>query len=834
MKKVLFLLVFQISLNAQIKPDLNYYLGSIDNYDASIPTPASVIGHEVGTWHITHDKLVQYMRKLAASSSRIELEDRGVTYEGRPLLLLKITSEDNHSKLDQIKKNHLSATTGKSPTNTQRPIVVYQGFSIHGNEASGSNAALLLAYHLAASKTNSTKELLKNVVVLLDPSLNPDGLQRFAHWVNSHKSVHLNPDPQDREYREHWPGGRTNHYWFDMNRDWLPAQLPESQARLKTFYEWMPNILTDHHEMGTNSTFFFQPGVASRTHPLTPRQNQELTRQIGLYHAAALDNIGSLYYSGENFDDFYYGKGSTFPDIAGGIGILFEQASSRGHVQESVNGTLTFPFTIRNQLTTALSTLDAAVDLKDSLLNYQNNFFADALKQSDKDKNMAYIFGSQKNKANSVHLAEILSRHQIEIYKLSKNTEINGVKFLKDKAYLVPKHQKNSRILRAMFEKRTVFKDSLFYDVSAWSMPHAFDLDFSENATIRSQNEKISEIKLPNGSVNKKSDYAYAFEWHEYYAPKLLNKILNSGLRAKVGLKPFKTSENQFDYGSIIIPVQNQKYDTNKLYLILKQFAEESHLKIFGLDTGLNEGPDLGSGNFKPLKPIKVGLLVGDGVTAYDAGEIWHLLDTRFQMKITKLEIRNLVYNNLDKYSSIILPNSRPLDDKTTLKLKSWVERGGNLIAYRNSIKWLNDKGIFKIKFKENNIDANNVSFENKEKFYGAQRIGGAIFNTKLDRSHPINFGYADDNLSVFKNTTLFMEMDKSSYNNPISYTSDPLVSGYVSKDNLALIKNSSALKIKHLKKGTVVAFVDNTNFRGFWYGTNKLLLNALFFKNIY
>jgi hypothetical protein len=385
-----------------------------------------------------------------------------------------------------------------------------------------------------------------------------------------------------------------------------------------------------------------------------------------------------------------------------------------------------------------------------------------------------------------------------------------------------------------MFEKRTVFKDSLFYDVSAWSMPHAFDLDFSENATIRSKNEKISEIKLPNGSINKKSDYAYAFEWHEYYAPKLLNKILNSGLRAKVGLKPFKTSENQFDYGSIIIPVQNQKYDTNKLYLILKQFAEESHLKIFGLDTGLNEGPDLGSGNFKPLKPIKVGLLVGDGVTAYDAGEIWHLLDTRFQMKITKLEIKNLVYNNLDKYSSIILPNSRLLDDKTTLKLKSWVERGGNLIAYRNSIKWLNDKGIFKIKFKENNIDANNVSFENKEKFYGAQRIGGAIFNTKLDRSHPINFGYADDNLSVFKNTTLFMEMDKSSYNNPISYTSDPLVSGYVSKDNLALIKNSSALKIKHLKKGTVVAFVDNTNFRGFWYGTNKLLLNALFFKNIY
>ena len=207
--------------------------------------------------------------------------------------------------------------------------------------------------------------MLDELVILFDPSFNPDGLQRFAYWANTNKNQILTADPNDREYNEVWPGGRTNHYWFDMNRDWLPAQLPESQARIKTFTKWLPNILTDHHEMGTNSSFFFQPGIPSRVNPLTPAMNQKLTQKIGSFHVEAFDKLGSLYYSEEDYDDFYYGKGSTYPDINGGIGILFEQASSRGHIQESDNGLLTFPFTIRNQLTAGLSTtLKAAAEMR--------------------------------------------------------------------------------------------------------------------------------------------------------------------------------------------------------------------------------------------------------------------------------------------------------------------------------------------------------------------------------------------------------------------------------------------------------------------------------------
>jgi hypothetical protein len=347
-------LILSVSLYSQ-ELDLSYYISSDQNYDEKIPTPKDIIGHEVGEWHVTHDKLVEYMKALAKSSDRITIEDRGKTFEGRPLLLLTITSPDNHTRIDNIRQRHIDATNDSSIDVSNDPIIVYQGFSIHGNEPSGSNASLAAAYYLAASLSSDTEDLLKNTIILFDPSLNPDGLQRFAYWANTNKSKNINPDPNDREYFEVWPRGRTNHYWFDMNRDWLPVQLPESRARIASFHKWLPNILTDHHEMGSNSTFFFQPGIPSRTHPLTPQLNQDLTRQIANYHANALDKIGSQYYSEESFDDFYYGKGSTFPDINGGIGILFEQGSSRGHAQETSNGILTFPFTIRNQYTAAMS-----------------------------------------------------------------------------------------------------------------------------------------------------------------------------------------------------------------------------------------------------------------------------------------------------------------------------------------------------------------------------------------------------------------------------------------------------------------------------------------------
>ncbi|WP_420602449.1 M14 family metallopeptidase [Flagellimonas sp.] len=830
---ILICVLFGLNLAAQ-NVTLDYYLPNNVTYDPSIPKPADIIGHEVGEWHVTHDKLVYYMQQLAASSERITIEDRGKTYEGRPILLLTITTPKNHGNIETIRKEHIGLSEGNSSLDTSNmPIVVYQGFSIHGNEPSGSNASLAYAYYLAAAQGPEIETMLENMVILLDPSFNPDGLQRFAYWANVNKSQNLNPDSNEREYHEVWPGGRTNHYWFDMNRDWLPVQLPESRARIASFHKWLPNILTDHHEMGTNSTFFFQPGEPSRVNPLTPKANQELTREIGTYHAKALDKIGSLYYSEENYDDYYYGKGSTFPDVNGSIGILFEQGSSRGHIQESENGILTFPFTIRNQFTTALSTIEAAKNMRTKILDYQRKFYSDMKSEAARSKTKAIIFGDSKDASKTWHLAEILNRHKIKFHELASDVTISGKQYKKGYSYVVPMNQKNPRLINAMFEKRTTFKDSLFYDVSAWTFPLAFNVDYSNLNSLSNAGSEVTDFKSPEGKVSTQSNYAYLFEWHEYYTPKALNMILEKGLRAKTAKSPFTLEGKKYDYGTIMVPVQNQSLSSTELFNFLNKVARKSGITITGVSTGLTQGIDLGSNDFDPIKKQKIAILVGDGVRSYDAGEIWHLLDTRYNIKITKLDTRYFNTVDLDKYTDLILPsgwNDKILDKKGAEKIKEWVKGGGTVIGYRNTANWFKTYGLMNLATKKDTLVAKNIPFDQKADFTGAQVTGGAIFEANLDRSHPINYGYKNDKLALFRNTNIYLKPEKNSYDNPIQYTNDPLLSGYISEENAELIKNSVPFKVNRLGKGRVLLFTDNTNFRAFWYGTNKLLMNAIFF----
>jgi Zinc carboxypeptidase len=836
MKKIITVAValFFVQSYAQKKVDLSYYLPSNISYNKAIPTPESVIGFQVGKWHVSHDKLVQYMQALAKSSDRVTIENRGTTYEGRPLLLLTITSPKNHQNLDKIKEDHVSLT---NPVVSQQldvknmPLVVYQGYSIHGNEASGANAGLLIAYYLAAAQGDYIDNLLDKTIILFDPSYNPDGLQRFSTWVNMHKSQHIVTDSNDREYSEAWPGGRTNHYWFDMNRDWLVTQLPESKVRIKTYQSWYPNILTDHHEMGTNGTYFFQPGIQSRTHPLTPKLNQVLTKKIATYHAKAMDKIGSLYYSEESFDDFYYGKGSTYPDINGGIGILFEQASARGHAQETDNGILTFPFAIKNHITTALSTLDAGLHLHDDILNYQRRFYINARNEARRSKQKAIYIGSDKDPYKLYQFGKMLERQHIRYNALKQSITLNGKRFNKTTSFAIPLEQKNYRMINAMFEKRTHFKDSLFYDVSAWTLPLAFNLNYTYTTSTSNVGAIMSDMSFKKGALSTKSNYAYIFEWHNYLAPHVLQSVLRKGLRAKVALKPFSLNGKTFDYGSIMIPVQNQKMNAEEIAGFLKNTASRTGVNITAENTGLTEGIDLGSPNFRPLKAAKVAVLVGNGIASYDAGEIWHLFDTRYHMRITKLDANNLKNYDLSKYTSIIVPSTYgDLPKTAATALKDFAKNGGVLIGYRNAVKWMAKTGLIKLDFKKSKPLTKNVTFEQRRNFKGAQVIGGAIFDTKLDLSHPINFGYTNKHLALFRNTTVFVKPDTTNYVNPIQYTQHPLLSGYISKENLKTMANTIPFKVSKLGKGRVIVFTDNTNFRAFWYGTNKLLMNAIFF----
>ncbi|HMV07357.1 MAG TPA: M14 family metallopeptidase [Cyclobacteriaceae bacterium] len=837
MKKIAPLLItFAIlftSATAQV--DLSYYLPDSVRYNPAIPTPKSIIGHEVGEWHVSHDKLVQYMRALDQASDRITIEVTGQSHEGQPLLLLTITSPANHTNIESIRAQHLRLS---DPTNSgsldvkNMPAVFYMGHSIHGNEPSGSNAAMLTAYFLAAAQGRKIEEYLNNTVILLDPSFNPDGLQRFSSWVNSRKSNVISIDPADIEHNEAWPGGRTNHYWFDLNRDWLVAQQPESQGRVKKFHAWKPNVLTDHHEMGTNATFFFQPGVPARVHPLTPLKNQELTRLIGKFHARALDSIGSLYYTQEGYDDFYYGKGSTFPDVQGAIGILFEQASSRGHAQESVNGVLRFPFTIRNQFVTALSTLAAVNAMRVDLLTYQRDFFKSALGVAAKDPVKTIAFGSN-DVARATLLAEVIGRHGIDIQKLN-NQALNGKRYTT--VYGVSLNQPQYTLIKSMFEKRTQFADSMFYDISSWTLPLAYGVEYEELKTTVS-GEKVTDFKIPAGKlIGGESEYAYVFEPTGYFVPRALNRLLQHNIRIKVATEPFfHSSGKKFERGSILVPVAGQEKSEESISYIITQILNDG-IDVYAFNSGLDyQGVSLGSGSFNIIRKPEIALLVGDGVNSNDAGELWHLLDHRYQIPVTLLPVDVVSRGNLSKYNTIIFPagSYNSINDSGKEKLKTWVQNGGVIIGFENALQWLQSAGIGKFEMKSGeNADKQTAprSYASLDEYRGAQESPGAIFEASVDVTHPLLYGYDRPTLSIFKSNNIFLEKSKNPYANPVTFGNSPLQSGYISKQNYTQVKNSSVAGVSALGAGRVIGFTDNLCFRAFWLGTNKLFTNAIFY----
>ena len=763
-----FILLWVCNLNAQGQP-LSYYLPA-QSYDANVPTPKAFLGYEVGEWHVSHDQLVYYMRALAAASDRVDIQEYARSHEGRPLLCLTISSRKNLDRIDDIKKQHQQLSdpeqSGKVDIKNL-PSVVYQGYSVHGNESSGANAALLVAYHLAASKSKEVAYLLENEIILLDPCMNPDGFHRFSTWVNMHKSKHPVTNTDSREFSESWPGGRTNHYWFDLNRDWLLAVHPESKGRLKLFHEWGPNILTDHHEMGSNATFFFQPGIPSRTNPITPQKNQDLTKEIGTYHAAALDQIGSLYYSEESYDDFYYGKGSTYPDVNGSIGILFEQASSRGHLRETNNGLLSFPFTIRNQVAASLSTQKAGWKMRKELLNYKRDFYKNAKKEAINLKQSAYIFGENHDNSRLAHFIELLNRHQIEVYALNKSMDRDGKKFEKGKAYIVPLAQRQFRLIQAIFETRTSFKDSLFYDVSAWTLPLAFNLNYGELDAKSFSAKGLGKRVLSHEYTSpepQQSNYAYLMEWDDYYTPKALNALLQKGVRAKVADAPFTMPvgkvNKQYQRGTILIPVQNQpisgqgaEADGAAIFKIIKEIAATNKLTFHTVNSGSTmEGIDLGSNNFQLLKAPKILLVGGSGASAYDVGEVWHLLDQRYEMPPVIVPADRVGSVNLSKYTHIVMVNGSygSISSSATDKIKRWLQKGGVLTCSGNAIRWAKSKQLANVNYKTSkDTKAKDTKakktkrrpYDKRSPDRGARLIGGAIFETELDLSHPLTYG---------------------------------------------------------------------------------------------
>ncbi|MDJ0839438.1 MAG: M14 family zinc carboxypeptidase [Acidobacteriota bacterium] len=841
MKQALITILILCNTSLLFAVDLDFYLGKEGEYNDAIPTPDKILGYQVGDWHVRHDQLVNYMRVLADASDRVKLEVIGYTHEQRPLLHLTISTPENLADIERLRVEHVNLALGKNGNPKDMPLVIQLGYGVHGNEPSGSNAALLVAWYLAAAK--GIEDMLSKTIIILDPCLNPDGLSRFAQWANMHKGKVLVADRINREHSERYPSGRTNHYWFDLNRDWLLLQHPESRARVARFHQWRPNILTDHHEMGTNSTFFFQPGIPSRQNPKTPPENFDLTRLIATYHADAFNKRGVLYFSEQGFDDFYFGKGSTYPDIQGSIGILFEQASSRGHLQENFFGKLTFPDTIKNQIEMTMSTLKAGHENRDKLLTYQREFFPNTMELARKDKLKAYVFGSRTDPVRAYEMARVLDMHEIELYRLAKPITLASGRL--EEGYVVPLEQGQYRLIQSIFEEITTFNDNTFYDVSAWHFPSLFWTTYGglEGRAFTKDllGERVENPVMPTYPAElDHGDYAYLVEWEHYYSARTAYTLLDKGLRLRYANRAFSaetaSGEVEFSPGTLVVPTGIQELDKASIRNMLAELAERDGVRIHSVKTGLTpKGGDLGGSSFTNMRKPKVLLPAGVSTSAYRVGEIWHLLDERFRMPVTLADLDRI--RSFDDYTHVILAGGSysGFSKERVEDLKRWVRGGGTLIACRDAVNWVKNHKLMALTMVEGRKDKQTPerkAYADYRQDRAFQRIAGTLFAADLDLTHPLGYGLGNGRIATFRTNTLMVKPSASPYATVARYTDNPLISGYVSERNLEKIAGTAAVLADGMGSGAVIVMLDNPSFRGITYGTSRMLMNGLFFSN--
>ena len=815
------------------------YLPPEANLDPQVPSPESVLGWQVGEWHVSHDKLVEYMRRLADTSPRVSLKEIGKSHEQRPLLLLAVSSEENAQNLDALREQHIVG-------NEAEPLVVWLGYSVHGDEPSGSNAAMLLAYYLAAARSEQVTELLAGTIVLIDPSLNPDGLNRFASWVNANAGSAPVDDPATRQHRQAWPEGRTNHYLFDLNRDWLPLVHPESRARLAEYRRWLPHVLTDHHEQEQYPGFFFQPGVPTRQNPLTPQDNFDLTRALAEHHTRAMNEAGQPAFTEEAFDDFYFGKGSTYPDINGSIGILFEQKAILGQALRTSNGTETFHMAIANHLRTSLSTLTGAWTLRDRLKRYQRQFFDDMRSAANDTGIAGWLVGDDGDAGRAGQFLDLLSRHEIEFHPIGESVQAGEHRFTTGRAWFLPVRQRQSGLLRSLMEQRTQFQDETFYDVSAWTLPLAYNLPF---AKVRSAPALADHAPSSSGLPPDRQAVGWLIPWNQLDASATLQKLLVAGARVRTAIKPFSaTTENALTaFASGTLLVQSGIQPEGKIDGIFSLLTEASlsGLEVYSSGSSVTAvGPDFGSDEFAVLKPVRPLLVAGRGISENRSGEIWHLLDARLGIPTTMVEHWRLGEVRIGDYTHLIWPDGEyeHVDPLLLDAIRGWVEAGGVAIAGGRASKWL--EGICFEEDPELCVASEAQVVETTtppaSRPYGSfdddvarLTIGGAIVATHLDTTHPLAFGFPRASLPIMKVGATLLAESENAYSTPVRYLDSPLLAGYVGDERLSEFSGAPAVVSEKRGEGLIVRFADNPLFRGFWRGSERLFLNALFFGQV-
>ena len=800
----------------------------------TLQTPSQFLGYEIGSRFTRHHKVIDYFKYVSKNSSNVELEKYGETYEHRPLYVSYISSKENILHLENIRKSNLSQAGIIAGGSNNKISIVWLSYNVHGNEASSTEAAMLTIYELVTTK----KRWLKNTVVIIDPCLNPDGRDRYVNWYQQVKSTPFNINQEGKEHSEPWPGGRPNHYLFDLNRDWAWATQLETAQRIKIYNKWMPHIHVDFHEQGINDPYYFAPAAAP-FHEIISDWQRNFQTQIGKNHATYFDREGWLYFTKESFDLLYPSYGDTYPTYMGAIGMTYEQA---GHgraglgVKTDEGEVLTLKDRAIRHMTTGLSTVEISssnavklnTEFKKFFTNTNATYKSYVLKNNNEDKTR--------------RLKALLDTHQIA-YENTESGSVKGYDYssLKEEKMsvslsdiVVHTDQPKGKMVKALFEPVTKLEDSLTYDITAWSLPyaHGFKAIASRNKVNAVLNVKSITIK----NSTDKSSYAYISKWNSVADATFLGAMLKANITPRFSEKPFSIAGKSYNRGTLIILRNDNKNDSfdDKLVAI----ANKHQRKLFSVKSGfVSAGVDFGSYSVKPINKQNIAVLSGKETSSLSFGEIWHFFETQLHYPITNIDasdFENIKYTN---YDVIIIPDGnykKVLTKENLEKLKQWVQSGGTLIAIGNALMPFANKKEFSLKEKKTNeekISVDLTPYAGRERKNVTKLITGSIFKSLLDPTHPLAFGYGKTYFSLKLGSTSFEYLKKG---NNVAYFDETTktVSGFAGSTAVKKVPKSLLFGEEKLGNGSIIYMVDNPLFRSFWENGKLFVANAVFLLN--
>lgn len=809
-------------------------------------TPNEFLPHKLGDQFTPHYLLNAYYEQLAAAApATMRLEKYGLTNEARPLQIAIFASAENMARLEQIRLNNLrlAGMADGQPDATNPIAIVWLSMSVHGNEASGSECSMELAYQLATQTDPKVQNWLKNTIVIVDPSLNPDGYDRYTHWNRMASNLVKNADPNAREHREPWPGGRVNHYYFDLNRDWAWATQVESQQRLVVYHRWLPHVHPDVHEQGINEPYYFAP-AAEPMHELITQWQRDFQVEIGENNARHFDNNGWFYFTKEVFDLFYPSYGDTYPTFNGAIGMTYEQAGGPrgGRAIETDNSdTLTLHDRIAHHLTTSLATIEVSSKSAKPLVdNFREYYRRTSTQPQGQYKAFVIREANDPNKVRA--LCQMLDQHHIRYGRVG--TGISGIKAfdygsgkeisasINPNDLVISAYQPHSVMVQALFEPEAKLADSMTYDITAWSLPFAHGLE-TYALKERLEPRKPYEAYRPQKDLATASPYAWCVHRRSLSEAQFVSELLQKGVRVRTASEAFTLAEQQYAAGALVITKADNRILQGELDRLVVAAAERANVRIFPVFTGYaTKGKDLGSDAFHLVSHPKIAMVYGDDVEENSYGHTWFFFERELGYPITPIPLDKLNKIDLGKYTTLVFPHGYfSLDEKTLETIKKWAEKGGRLIAFDGGAKAFADKDGFDLKMKEapkRDSTAMPKPLVTRQRDGLSDGLPGAIVRAKVDNTHPIGFGFPDYYHSLKTSSDAYQMPEKADV--PIYLEESYQTYGFIGSRVKPQLKKTPIAVLQKMGEGEAVFFVDNPLFRCFWQQGKVLFANALFF----